>query len=257
MAEGTDWKRTRGELVSTLRMRSDPVGVKMLKGSELAGLSDVKVLRTTAVCQMLAMSRYERGVVASSVEGVKCVWATACLGMTRSPERLDRGDLNKAFTKDGAAAKTLQDSIFSIGKEAKRHGGILTAPLDMLPGEPDAIVLYVTPGQALKLILALSYEKGEVMENPITGQCSVCQSIARTMSTGKMAIEIPCVGDRTYGLAHDEELVVVIPSRMIGQIVEGMRGTDGFAPYPFRPFLRWSAVFPPEFEPSRPELDQE
>ncbi|MFA5313353.1 MAG: DUF169 domain-containing protein [Methanomassiliicoccales archaeon] len=259
MAETIDWKKARNELVAALRMRTDPVGVRLLKASELAELSDVKVLRTTAVCQMIAMSRYskEEGIVAASVEGVKCLWATACLGMTRSPERLVRGDLNRAFVKDDAAGKALQDMIFATGTGSRPYGGILTAPLDMVPGEPDAVVLYLTPGQALKVILALSFDRGEVTENPITGQAAVCQSIARAMTSGKIAIEIPCVGDRTYGLVQDDELVVVVPASRTKQILDGLRGTDAFAPYPFRPFLRWPALFPPEFEPTRSELDSD
>ncbi|MFA5314146.1 MAG: DUF169 domain-containing protein [Methanomassiliicoccales archaeon] len=258
MTDAINWKKARNELIAALRMRTDPVGVRMLKASELADLTDVKVLRTAAVCQMIAMSRYEResGTVASSVEGIKCLWATACLGMTRSSERLLRGDLNRAFVKDGAAGKALQDMIFATGIDSRPYGGILTAPLDLFPGEPDVIVLYLTPGQALKVILALSYDGGEVIENPITGQAAVCQSIARAMTSGKVALGIPCVGDRTYGLVQDDELVIVVPASRTRQILAGIKGTDVFAPYPFRPFLRWSALFPPEFEPTRSELDR-
>jgi uncharacterized protein (DUF169 family) len=259
MTDAVDWKKARNEIIAALRLRTDPVGIKLLRASDIASLPDIKILRTTAVCQMLAMSRYERenGTVAASAEGIKCLWATACLGMTISPGRLIQGDLNRAFVKDDAAGKGLQDMIFATGNDSKPYGGIMTAPLDLFPGEPDAIVFYLTPGQALKLILAYSFDKGEVVENPITGQASVCQSIARAVFTGRMTLEIPCVGDRTYGLVEDDELVVVIPAKRIGQILDGIKGTNAFAPYPFRPFLRWSALFPPEFEPTRTELDKE
>lgn len=259
MAEIIDWRQVRNELIKGLRMRTDPVGVKLLKGSELAALSDVRFLRTTAVCQMIAISRYgrENGIVMTSVEGLKCLWASSCLGMTRSPDRLARGDLNRAFVKDETAGKRLQDKIFAIGNDSKIYDGIMTAPLDLVHGEPDVIILYLTAGQALKVLLGLSYEKGEVVENPITGQAAVCQSIARAMTTGRMILEIPCFGDRTYGLVQDDELVTVIPGSKVMQILEGMKGTDAFASYPFKPFLMWPALFPPEFEPTRSELERE
>ncbi len=230
-----------------------------MKGSDLAVESDVRSLGSTAVCQMIAISRYgrENGIVITSVEGLKCLWASSCLGMTRSPDRLIRGDLNRAFVKDETAGKRLQDKIFAIGNDSKVYSGIMTAPLDLVPGDPDVIVLYVTAGQALKVLLGLSYDNGEVVENPITGQAAVCQSIARAMTTGRIILEIPCFGDRTYGLVQDDELVIVIPGSKVMQILEGMKGTDGFAPYPFRPFLTWQALFPPEFEPTRSELDRE
>ena len=258
MAEIIDWRKIRSGLIETLRMRTDPVGVRLMNGPELAGLSDVRSLETTAVCQMIAISRYgrENGIVVSSVEGQKCLWACTCLGMAKSPDRLVRGHLNRAFVKNEAAGKGLQDKIFAIGNESRIYDGIMTAPLDLFPGEPDAIVLYVTAGQALKVLLGLSYEKGEVVENPITGQAAVCQSIAREVTTGMMILEIPCFGDRTYGLVQDDELVIVIPASKVKQVLEGMRGTDAFAPYPFRPFLMWPVLFPPEFEPTRSELDR-
>jgi uncharacterized protein (DUF169 family) len=259
MNDVTDWKKVRDEIADVLRMRTDPVGVRLLKDSELAVPSDIRPLATTAVCQMIAISRYgrENGIVMTSVEGLKCLWASTCLGMTRSPDRLTHGELNRAFVKDETAGKGLQDKVFAIGTDSKIYGGIVTAPLDLFPGEPDVIVLYLTAGQALKVLLGLSYEKGEVVENPITGQAAVCQSIARAMTTGRMILEIPCFGDRTYGLVQDDELVIVIPASKVGQVLQGMKGTDAFAPYPFKPFLMWPAIFPPEFEPTRSELERE
>ncbi len=258
MAEIIDWRKVRNELIDLLRMRTDPVGVRLLKGSERSVLSDVRSLETTAVCQMIAISRYgrENGIVMTSVEELKCLWASACLGMTRSPDRLVHGDLNRAFVKDETAGKGLQEKIFAIGNDSKIYSGIMTAPLDLFPGEPDAIVLYLTAGQALKVLLGLSFEEGEVVENPITGQAAVCQSIARAVTSGRMILEIPCFGDRTYGLVQDDELVIVIPASKMRQVLAGMKGTDAFAPYPFRPFLMWPALFPPEFEPTRAELDR-
>lgn len=258
MAESIDRRKVRKELVDVLRLRTDPVGVRLLNGSELDGLSEVRSLETTALCQMIAISRYgrQKGIVKTSVEGLKCLWASACLGMTRSPRRFVQGDLNRAFVKDGAAGKGLQDKIFAIGNDSKKYNGVMTAPLDLFPGEPDVVVLYLTAGQALKVLLGLSYEKGEIVENPITGQAAVCQSIARAVTTGRVILEIPCFGDRTYGLVQDDELVIVIPVSKVGQVLEGMRGTDGIAPYPFMPFLMWPALFPSEYEPTRSELDR-
>jgi len=34
-----------------------------------------------------------------------------------------------------------------------------------------------------------------------------------------------------------------------------MRATDAFASHPFRPFLDWPVIFPPEMEPRPSELE--
>lgn len=99
---------------------------------------------------MIAISRYgrENGIVMTSVEGLKCLWASTCLGMTRSPDRLINGNLNRAFVKDENAGKELQGKIFAIGNDEKIHSGVMTAPLDLFPGEPDVVVLYLTAGRS-------------------------------------------------------------------------------------------------------------
>ncbi|OPY33189.1 MAG: hypothetical protein A4E32_00863 [Methanomassiliicoccales archaeon PtaU1.Bin124] len=232
------------------------MALRLLPAEELA-VDKVKVLRTTCLCQMIALSRYQRdeGVVASSTEGNKCLWAEVCLGMVREPARLRDGDLNRSFTKDEEAARILQTHVAALRPDVL-NGGVRTAALDLADFDPDVVIIYVTPGQALKVLLGLSYAKGEVIDNPITGQAAVCQSVARAIDTGSAILEVPCAGDRMWGLVQDDELVMVIPIGRLSQIVEGIKVTDAFSPYPFRPFLRWPALFPPEFEPTRSELEK-
>ena len=244
-------------LTSELRLRTDPVALKVLTSSAELATSNIRALRTTCLCQMIAMSRYQRedGVVSASAENNKCLWSNACLGMMVEPERLANGDLNLSFTKDEDAARRLQGHIECLRPDVP-NGGVETAPLDLSPFSPDVVILYLTPGQALKVLLGLSYHEGEVIKNPLTGQAGVCQSVARAMSTGMVAMEVPCAGDRSWGLVQDDELVIVIPAAKLRQVLEGIKETDAFSPYPFRPFLRWPALFPPEFEPTRTELER-
>lgn len=250
------WVGLHADLMKELRLRTDPVAVTLLpSAATLVDDNRIKVLRQTAVCQLTALARYyrEEGVVGASAEGIKCLWAAGCLGLVHPPTRLVEGDLNLAFTEDQSAARALQDAIFSFGE--KRYSAIVAAPLDLAAFPPDAVVIYCTPGQAQKLLLGLCYEKGEVVRNPITAQVAVCQCIARAIATGEVCLEIPCMGDRSYGLVQDDELVIVLPAKKVAQVVEGMKLSDPFSAYPCRPFLRWSAIFPPEFEPTRRELE--
>lgn len=239
-------------------LATDPVGVAMLeKAAPLSVSKEITLLTCTAFCQMLARSRFyrEEGVCGTSVHGMKCVWAASCLGMMRTPERLQEGCLNRAFTADAAAAKELQAGIFAIGNTEKKYAGVVTAPLDLMPQEVDAIVIYLTPGQALRLIIGLLHKEGKALNCTITGQASVCASVARVLEGEKAVLDIPCLGDRTYGLVKDEEMVMVLHPDIMGQLLEGLAGTEAMASHPFKPFLRWNALFPPEFEPLGRELE--
>jgi uncharacterized protein (DUF169 family) len=220
---------------------------------------DVKLLGRTGICHMLAKARYlrQQGVVGASAEGIKCLWADACLGLVRSPDRFREGDLNLPFTNDVRAAKNLQETIFALGDDSKPYTGVVAAPLDLAVLEPDVIVIYATPGQTLKVLMGLAYEEGEAPGNQVSGQASVCQCIARTLRTGMVCVDVSCVGDRRYGLVQDDEMLITIPAGKLDQVVRGMKASDPFASYPFSPFLGYNVLFPPDYEPTTNELDKE
>lgn len=252
-------ERWTSEFRSLLNLGTYPIGIKLFeKASEALAVPGVKVLRSTATCQMAALARHYRedGTTVTTAQGMKCLWGLACLGLIPTPERLARGDLNLPFTKDEKAARNLQDNIFMLGNYGRRFNALLVAPLDLMPVEPDAIVAYMTPGQSLKVLLGYEYREGRVLKGTtLTGQSTVCSAIARVIQGEDLVLDIPCVGDRTWGLVPDQELVVVISPKVFGEVLEGMKATDRFASHPFRPFLNWSVIFPPEMEPRSKELD--
>jgi uncharacterized protein (DUF169 family) len=257
MPEAPMTKQAR-ELRKLLNLGTWPVGVKMYdKASEALSVPGARQLRSTATCHMVALARHYRleGVSVSTVQGMKCLWGLACLGMIKTPERLARGELNRPFTRDDEAAKNLQDSIFMLGNEGQRYSAMLTAPLDLMPADPDAIVVYLTPGQALKVLLGYEYAEGKVLRATIAGQSSVCSAIAKVIAGEDAVLDIPCVGDRMWGLVPDDQLVMVLSPRVLEGLLDGMKATDDFSAHPFRPFLNWPVLFPPEMEPRGRELE--
>lgn len=254
-----DLERQAEEFRSLLNLGTYPVGVKLFeKASEAMAVPGAKVMRSTATCHMAALARHYRedGITVTTATGMKCLWGLACLGLIETPERLARGDLNLAFTKGDEAARRLQDNIFMLGNGGRRYNGLLMAPLDLMPVEPDAIVAYMTPGQSLKVLLGYEYKDGRVLKGTtLTGQSTVCSAITRVIEGEDLVLDIPCVGDRTWGLVPDQELVVAISPKIFGEVLEGMKATDRFAAHPFRPFLNWSVIFPPDMEPRPKELE--
>ena len=209
------------ELRTLLNLGTWPVGVKMYeKASEALSVTGARHLRSTATCHMVALARHYRleGVSVSTVQGMKCLWGLACLGMIKTPERLARGELNRPFTRDDEAAKALQDNIFMLGNEGQRYGAMLTAPLDLMPADPDAIVIYLTPGQALKVLLGYEYAEGKVLRATVAGQSSVCSAIAKVIAGEDAVLDIPCVGDRMWGLVPDDQLVMAFSPTHHGRI---------------------------------------
>ncbi|HUT26859.1 MAG TPA: DUF169 domain-containing protein [Methanomassiliicoccales archaeon] len=243
--------RQAREFRSLLNLGTYPIGVKLFeKASDALAVRGARNLRSTATCHMAALARHYRedGVCVSTTHGLKCLWGLSCLGMIQTPERLVNGELNRPFTKNDEAAKALQDEIFMLGNEGQRYNALLVGPLDHMPVEPDVVVAYMTPGQALKVLLGYEYAEGRVLRGTIAGQSSVCSAIAKVIAGEDMVMDIPCVGDRMWGLVPDDHLVMAISPKIIDNLLAGMKATDSFSSHPFRPFLHWSVIFPPDME---------
>jgi uncharacterized protein (DUF169 family) len=252
------WKDASDRMRKAISLATSPVAISFLdNAASLLDLPSVTMVSNTALCHMITRAKYERGegVLGASAQGMKCIWADAALGLIRMPQRLAEGELNRVFVKDAAAGKRLQESMYMRGGTEVRSGAVVVAPLDLTPIEPGAIVLYVSPAQALRLIIAFAYEKGEPVLAEMTGQASVCSAIAKVVDKGQVVVDIPCIGDRAFGLAGENDVIMAFPPSKVDQLIEGLLATERSASYPFKPFMRWPVVFPPEMEPRRPELE--
>jgi dephospho-CoA kinase len=72
------------------------------------------------------------------------------------------------------------------------------------------------------LINALQFEDYEVMEFSCVGESSCSDAIAKCYLTGKPSLTIPCYGERRYGHAQDEDLVMAVPAGMMEKALRGL-----------------------------------
>ncbi len=224
---------------------------------ELSVVKGLKQLQATAPCHMAAYARYYRdeGIVGASAEAMKCVWGATCTGLMRSPDRLSDGELAWRYAKDAGAGKHIQEVMGVLGTREKLFDAMVMAPLEITPMDPDVVVLYATPAQVLRIVIAYAYESGEEVRSVITGQSSLCSSIAHAYQEEKLIVDLPCMGDRMFGMVQEQEMLVAFHRSRSEQILEGLRATESFSAHPFKPFLRWQVIFAPDMEPRRPELD--
>ncbi|MFC1863905.1 dephospho-CoA kinase, partial [Thermodesulfobacteriota bacterium] len=95
-------------------------------------------------------------------------------------------------------------------------------PLVYNPFEPDIALIYGNPAQIMFLINALQFEDYEVMNFSCVGESSCSDAIGRCYLTGKPSVTIPCYGERRYGHARDEDLVIAIPCEMMEKTLYGL-----------------------------------
>jgi dephospho-CoA kinase len=103
-----------------------------------------------------------------------------------------------------------------------KYEAVAMAPLVYNPFEPDIVLIYANPAQMMLLINSLQFEDYEVMEFYCVGETSCSDAIARCYLNGKPSLTIPCYGERRYGHAQDEDLVMAIPVGMMEKALKGM-----------------------------------
>ena len=96
------------------------------------------------------------------------------------------------------------------------------APLVYNPFDPDIVLLYANPAQMMLLINALQFEEYEVMQFHCVGESSCSDAIARCYLDGKPSLTIPCYGERRYGHAQDDELVIALPAEVMDKLLRGL-----------------------------------
>ena len=99
---------------------------------------------------------------------------------------------------------------------------VAMAPLVYNPFDPDIVLIYANPAQMMLLINSLQFENYEVMQFYCVGETSCSDAIARCYLNRKPALSIPCYGERRYGHAQDDELVMAIPAEMMDKALNGM-----------------------------------
>ncbi|HUW64439.1 MAG TPA: dephospho-CoA kinase [Spirochaetia bacterium] len=208
---------------SLLRLKSFPVAFKMLASK--TELEQVPFLRRTdkkvTLCQLITLVRTFDWTVGAQLADFVSPTCPSILGLTDIPDINKDGTFRSiVWVKNRADARKYEDSIprLPMGK----YEAVVMAPLIYNPFDPDIVLIYANPAQMMLLINSLQFEDYEVMQFYCVGESSCSDAIARCYLTGKPSLTIPCYGERRYGHAQDEDLVMALPAGMMEKALRGM-----------------------------------
>ena len=208
---------------SLLRLKSFPVAFKMLEKKE--ELAEIPFMRRAehrvTLCQLITRARNFHWTVGAELDDFMSPMCPSVLGLTDMPALYKDGTFRSiAWVKTREEGKKYEASVprLPVGK----YEAVAMAPLVYKPFEPDIILIYANPAQMMLLINSLQFEDYEVMHFSCVGESSCSDAIARCYLTGKPSLTIPCYGERRYGHAQDEDLVLAIPAGMMEKALRGM-----------------------------------
>ena len=223
MERKQDWGKLIRRMELLMRLKSFPVAFKMLKKRE--ELDQIPFMRMTehktTLCQLITVVRNFDWTVGAELNDFLSPVCPSILGLTDIPEAYKDGTFRSVvWVKTRKDGKKYEASIprLPLGE----YEAVAMAPLVYNPFDPDIVLIYANPAQMMLLINSLQFEDYEVMQFYCVGESSCSDAIARCYLTGKPSLTIPCYGERRYGHAQDEDLVMAIPAGMMEKALQGM-----------------------------------
>ncbi len=218
-----DWEQPIRRMERLLRLKSFPVAFKLLENKEaLSEIPFVRRVKTkSTLCQMINLARNFDWTVGAEVDDFMSVVCSSIIGLADTPDYMKDGTFRSiVWTQSRADAKKYEAAIPRLPLD--RYEAVALAPLVYNPFDPDIVLIYANPAQMILLINALQFENYEVMQFFCVGESSCSDVIARCYLDGKPSMSIPCYGERRYGHAQDDELVMAIPAALMDKALRGL-----------------------------------
>lgn len=207
-----------------MRLKSFPVAFKMLEKKE--ELEEIPFVRRpekkVSLCQLITQVRCNDWTVGAELDNFIGPMCPSIIGLTELPQDgfMDGTFRSIVWTKTKKDGQKFEQGIPRI--PAGKYEAVAMAPLVYNPFEPEIVLIYANPAQMMLLINALQFEDYEVMQFFCVGESSCSDAIARCYLTGKPSMTIPCYGERRYGHAQDEDLVMALPADKMEKALAGL-----------------------------------
>jgi uncharacterized protein (DUF169 family) len=238
-------------IIQILHLETQPVAVKVYK--DRADLPRHPQNIKQNFCQLVSIARYQGRGNSSTPDDMICAFGASCLGLIETPEVISSGKAGLGiYTGNPEAAENFMSNVFKIGDNGKQYDAVMVKPLAEVTedDEPQAVIIYVNPAQAMRLIHASTYDTGEKIAADTVAEGAMCSCTAFAIANQKPTVGFPCAGDRIFGGTQNHELVFTAPYSLVtGKLVENLEATakGGFSVFPVPPNMHWTPAMPPAY----------
>ncbi len=256
----TNFKEAAEFIRNDLRLKTLPVAAKFLKNT--ADMPDktrrpsVALGKRIAICQGVTMARIYGWTVGLAKEDVICVPASIVFGFSESSDQVASlaglfAEINFSTTEVLARKEASSMTRFENGEiEA-----IVMAPLERASFEPDTILLYGNPAQAMRMTQAWTYVTGERVQGNFGGKVECDEYLIAPFKTQSPRMVIPGNGERIFAGTQDDEVTFAFPAKYLPDFANALKevGKAVGARYPVTPYQN----FQPDFPKAHKELGKE
>ena len=141
-------------------------------------------------------------------------------------ELSDPDDLYRAWERHAGYKRNMEAEKQSRATDARfepfEFKGLVVSPLHQTIIKPDLAMIYCSPVALSHLILAATYDGGNIVSN-FNGMESSCkEGIIRTYQTGQCQVVCPGMGDRVMAGVQDHEMIFSIPEGRFEAVIDNL-----------------------------------
>ncbi|HPT24662.1 MAG: DUF169 domain-containing protein [Anaerolineaceae bacterium] len=241
-------KELSENIVRILHLETYPVAVTLYEKEE--DMPRHPLPHKHNFCQIVSMARTASRTNASVPEKMICAFGAASIGLIETPEVIRSGAAAVgAYMDDPVAAKNFMNNVYKLGDTGKKYAGVMVQALaDVEEGQnPDVVLIYCNPLQAMRLIHANAYDTGEKITADTVAEGAMCSAVGFAAGEKKATIGFPCAGDRIFGGTQSYELVFAAPydwvqEKLVNNLEQTAKG--GFSVIPISPNMNWTPAMP-------------
>lgn len=218
-------RETAEQLEMVLRLQTYPLAVRMVKSEDEIPEGAKRPVRDLgyhlSTCQLFAMARRQGMTLAQLKEDMWCVQPVVGYGLAEPPDYYMNGE--DRFTDSARTHEAGRSWAQAFPRlRAGEYVGVVVAPAKAADFEPDVIMFYCDPGQVTQLLSAKNWLDGLDVESKLSGHAACVYAIVPVIQTGTWQVAAPCPGDRAFGLARHDEMIVSFPATALPDVVAGL-----------------------------------
>jgi uncharacterized protein (DUF169 family) len=205
------------EMTSLLALESPPVAIKFVDSAppDIAQTSQV----SPSTCGFWRQA--ERGTFyAAAEQHFNCQVGSMVMGFNLPPQIMQEiGGLVETMCGCGYLSADEADKIPSVGTGA---AGIVYGPLSEFPDQPAAVVLWLTPRQAMLFNEAAGTASWAAPATRV-GSRPACAAVPLAIKGQLPMLSLGCMGMRTFTEVADDRMLAVVPGDRVDEFVASLR----------------------------------
>jgi len=247
------WEERASDLDRFLKLQTTPVGIRIIESEDEIPAKakrpkDFKL--NMALCQLMNMSRRLGWTTVALPDEIEaCFFPLLALGWRQVKSK---GDMVKWFSDakycaDNHVAEIRTEDF--LKNRPKLGAGIVYSPLTRLTIEPEAVLIYGSPAQVMRLIRGYVNFTGLPISSSFLGGLSCAEALIACRQNHCAQVVVPGIGERVFAMTNEHEMAFYVPADQVDDLITGIRNEHeiGTARYPIPFFQFFSPQFPKRY----------